>query len=59
MIAIRSLSFDIVTTGKIPLLRILGRPHGLHTDATEEELLGLAAYLERAVDKWRDQNERR
>ena len=59
MIAVGSLMVELITTGKVPLLRILGRPHGLHTEATEEELLALAAYLERGIAKRRNENEGR
>lgn len=53
MLNVGSLRFQVVMTGKVTWLKILGQPVGLETLATEEELLALSAYLEREIAKWR------
>ncbi len=57
VIGIGSLMIEVVRDGKRPLLRILGRPHGLHSDVTKEELLRLSRYLADEAEKL--PNERR
>ncbi len=54
MLKVGSLTFEVIRTGKVPRLKIHGRPYNQETLATEEELLALSAYLEREVTKWRN-----
>ena len=59
MIVIGLLSFEVILGGKVPRLKIHARPYSYDTLATEEELLALSVYLEREVNKLRDEKERR
>ena len=50
-----NLDIEVLTRGNGLQLRIQGHPYGLETDASLDEVRALAAYLERTVNKLRDE----
>ena len=53
---IGNLDIEVITTqGNGLRLRIQGRPYGLETDASPDEVRSLAAYLERTVNTLQDE----
>ena len=46
MLDVGHLQFEVIPSAKKLLLRIIGRPFGVETDVTTQELLALARYLE-------------
>ena len=55
---IGNLDFTLVPHGTGRRMRILGRPYGLETIVTEEDLQALARYLEREADKFPNRKEK-
>ncbi len=56
---IGNLDFSLVPDRTGLRLRILGRPYGLETIVTEDDLRALARYLEREADKFPNRKETR
>ncbi len=55
MVIVGSMRFELITSGKIPRLKLHAQPYSYDTLATEEELLALSAYLAREIGKRRDE----
>ncbi len=47
-----NLDIEVITQGDGLRLRILGRPYGLETLVSAEDVLDLSAYLSREIEKF-------
>ncbi len=57
MVVIGSMIFEVITSGKVPRLKVYARPYNHETLATEEELLRLSRYLEAEAEKLHERKE--
>ena len=57
MIAVGSMMFEVIRTGKVPRLKVYAKPYNYDTLATKEELMALSRYLEDQARKLYDERE--
>ncbi len=52
-----SMRFEIITTGKVPRLKVYAKPYNYESPVTKEELVTLARYVEDQARKLYDDRE--
>ncbi len=57
MIAVGSMMFEVIRTGKVPRLKVYANPYNYESPVTKEELVTLARYVEDQARKLYDDNE--